>query len=333
MKGVRAVVVGSALLSLAALASAQGPTPAQGQPEDEAAKVRTHMAARLAEIVEGGSLDGVFLEVEDMNGEILRRAKVWPNGVAIWNRERQFRLPEAEHRRILKMLLDKAFLDVPDNAGKWPGVKPPAARQWTRGITLTIGELSKYAGQSNKGAQSEAYTKLVRSILAIIEPHAAKGVTAANLQDGLAKLSNGGLAPEAFSLLVSSPQLPELGDSQAAGWLARVDGRVLVARPHSVRGGFGPEERRPLSDEEWKGLLAAVAGAHPETWPASLSIPGYTDFALAILNHSVATQARAFSGAPPASQGPSASAFVALRRHVARLAGAVAAGVASRQVR
>ncbi|MFZ5785134.1 MAG: hypothetical protein ACOY3Y_01720 [Acidobacteriota bacterium] len=327
MKIVRAAVVGAGALAMASLAFAQGPAKAQGQAGDEAAKVRLHMAPRLAEIARGGSLEGVFVEVEDMNKEVLRRAKIWPNGVTIWNRERQFQLPEAGHRRILKMLADSAFLDIPDSAGAWPGVKPPAVKQWTRGITLTIGELSKYAGQSNKGAQSEAYTKLVRSILAIIEPHAAKGVTAASLQEGVAKLAGGELAAEAFSLMVSSPQLPELGEKQPAGWLARVDGRVLIARPHSVRDGFGPEEKRPLTDEEWKALLSVVAGAHPEAWPASLNVPGYTDLAVTVLNHSVSTQARSFSGASTTAQ-EAAAAFVSLRRHVARLAGPVAAGVA-----
>lgn len=320
MKALRVVGVGAGLLAIASLALAQGPAKAQDQASDEATKVRLHMAPLLSEIVKGGSLEGVFIEVEDMNKDVLRRAKIWPNGVTIWNRERQFRLPEAEHRRILKMLSDNAFLDIPDNAGKWPGVKPPAVKQWTRGITLTIGELSKYAGQSNKGAQSEAYTKLVRSILAIIEPRAAKGVTAASLQDGLARLAKGELAPEAFSLLVSSPQLPELGEKQPAGWLARVDGRAVTSRSHSVSAGFGPEERRTFTDEEWKALLAAVAGAHPETWPASLNVPGYTDFAVTILNHSVSSQARTLAGAPAASQEAAAAAFVSLRRHVARLA-------------
>ena len=125
-------------------------------------------------------------------------------------------------------------------------------------------------------------------------------IAAASLDEGLAAVADGTLAPETLRLTLH--EKPELGTA-GTGVLLRLRGRELSVRRFATGSGYGPPREVELGEEDLRALAGRLAALSPARLPANLHAPGYLDLTLEVLGHRIAVQARRFAGMTAATHG------------------------------
>ena len=188
-----------------------------------------------------------------------RSVRIWGSGLGIWEKTVQFRLSREQVVSVLKMLLDAKAGMIPQ-----PGAKPPApvakAPIQLRGeLTVVAGDVRFHRQQVTKGEQSEALAALVTRIIEFSEKAAADGIRASNLQDGLAKVADGTLAPQTFSAAVRR-QATASTEPGGESFLLRMEGRRVTDRL-MPKGQLPPPARElTLSDADFRKLAPPNPG-------------------------------------------------------------------------
>ncbi|HEY6549197.1 MAG TPA: hypothetical protein VI589_14875 [Vicinamibacteria bacterium] len=225
---------------------------------------------------------------------------IFGNGVGIWNDQKQFTLPQEKLKGLLVALRDEGFAGMrPSYGGKYDPVtaeqQPP---RLTCRVELSLDGATAQVVQLQGGRQSEALRRLAGRILDECSGPAAAGIGAESLEDGLAKIESGTLAPEALELLLSRRPEARPGLENARGWVLRVAGRTAT-----LEGGPSASAQEPLAVPLDSGELAALARLLREGGVADLPInlyaEEYTDLVVEVLDRERRVQARRFAGMTP----------------------------------
>ena len=205
------------------------------------------------------------------------------------------------------MLLDAKVGTIPQPDAKAPGSAPKAPLQMRGELTVVAGDERFHRHQLTKGEQSEALRLLVTRILEFSEKAAAGGVQAASLQDGLAKVGDGTLAPEAFTAFVRRADDREPARGRQ---LPPAHGRTPRLRPHDAEG-RGPAA--PPGAHDLGRRLPQVRPRDPEQDPATFAkttyAPTYTDVTVTVLDYDKNVPARPYLDVTPETHGEKQKAF------------------------
>ncbi len=232
-------------------------------------------------------------------------ARVFGDGVGVWQGEAQFERPRSRVLEILELLRKARFGSMPDRFGEdEEGEKDKGPR--LRGqLEVRAGAARKTTVQLVNGDQSKAFAKLVETILRICEGPAGTGVRAASLDDGLRLVAAGRLSPRVLEAAVQRRPDPP----GTSGWTLRIEGRdarlerSAAGRPPAA----GPA--RALSELEFHDFAVLLAGAEPATLPQSLYAESYTDLTLQVMKYTRTIAGRKFRGMTRETHGERQKAF------------------------
>ena len=243
-----------------------------------------------------------------------RSAQIWGDGVGIWNDSVQFRLSHEQVLSIVKMLADARVGAMPQPGAKAPapsGKTPKAPLQMRGEITVIVGDVRTHRQQLTKGEQSQALADLVTRILEISQKASSvDGVRASSLQDGLAKVAAGTLAPQTFTASVRRQSTEkEEGESVPEGWLLRIDGRHASDRL-MPKGQIPPPPRElVLSEADFRKLVEGVQANDPTGLPNNTYSPAYTEVTVAVLDYRKNVPARPYLDVTAETHGEKQKSF------------------------
>jgi len=218
--------------------------------------------------------------------------RVWGNGVAICNRRSQVLLSAEEIDRLLVAVLESGFPDLaPIQGGEEepstsavasPRLQPP---QLVCRVELELDELKAQAVQLAKGVQLVALTQLAERLLQVCETPSQLAVKATSLEDGLAKIAEGLLAPETLLLVLQHrPGGP--------GFHLKLEGVEVTIRSFDPEQGFQEPVTVQLPTAEVRALALDLMRLQPSTLPSNLRSAGITELSLTILDQVKSIQAR-----------------------------------------
>ncbi len=255
-------------------------------------------------IAEPGSWSDLHLQIECQGERGVSSVEAFGNGVAVWEGRRQFALTPVELAGLVEVLRKADFAGMKETyGGRGPDLdRPPvqpsdptAAVVMICRVGLVLDGLSKEVVQLAKGEQSARFLEMADRLVELCLGPARAGVGAADLGDGLEKLSTGVLAPEVFGLLVH--RRPDEASAAAGnrGFLLRLTGRRLTSQEFDPAGGYAPELGLELTPAEIADLARRLAAADPASLPVNLWARDYTDLAIRVLDHRKSVQARQFA--------------------------------------
>jgi hypothetical protein len=332
------VVAGLAAVLAMGLPAPQ-PTPREKPEADrdrEAAVGPDRIGPELEKRIRGqAKLDDVRVEVIWPRGGTSTVARVYGNGVGIWNRRRQFRMSRARVISMLETLREARFGSMPDRFGESEEDERNEGPRLKGRIAVRAGWVSKTVIQLVDGEQSAEFASLAERLLTICERPARKGVEAASLSDGLKKLASGELAPETLQVTVQRRFAKPDIEAGQAGWILQLEGRRVLAEVLPAGKTIVPDTLLVLSDAEFHGLAQLLADNHAGEIPINVYAPEYTDIQLGVLRWSRAISGRRFLNLTPETHGEKQrsfdrlyEAFKALYEHARRDGTAVPSSVA-----
>ena len=212
------------------------------------------------------------LEINCTERDSRRSLEVIRGSVAIWGNDRQVRLSGEDRGALIDLLLKADFAHFAPRYGETPKADKQEAplRVYCR-IHVALQGVEKTSVQVMDGEQSEQLLSLARRLLDRIEPLAADGVMAADLEDGLAKLADGALAPEVLRLRLLS--LHESENGRAGSILRIEDGRVS-RQPYAPGTAVGKIRAQDLSACQLRAVVAALRDAAFPELPINLHRAG-----------------------------------------------------------
>lgn len=273
------------------------------------------------------------LRVHCADDQGIRAFDLFPSGVAIWNQGTQVRVPPEVRDGLLQALLDQGFPSFADNYGGKPPTATPQPADGAPSAPLTVSCRIRFESQGAVkssvqqiyGEQSAALTGLAAGLLDLVEPMAANGTTAADLDDGLAKLASGDLAPETFELRFVS--LPTGPDSRAApasgtGTILRVVEGHLSRQPYTPGREIGEPRTENLDRAAFERLVDALRVADFDALPTNLFADDQIELEVRVLGHRKAVLARPFAGLARESADAAGERFATLAALLHDLGGA-----------
>jgi hypothetical protein len=246
------------IASLAALACVVSPGPGP----------IAHTAAPLMAALEAAREDAGIpfrLRVDCTDRGRKRSLDVMRGFVAVWGNERQVILGDDDRDELLNALVDADFASFAPRYGETPKAdRQEAPLRISCLVRVVVQDLEKTSVQILDGDQSDRLLGLARRLLDRIEPLAAAGVTAASLEDGLAKLADGTLAPEVLNLRLLT--LP----AADAGQIFRIDGGRMSKQRYAPGKAVGTERTGDLAPCQLQDIVSALRGARFWELPVNL---------------------------------------------------------------
>lgn len=278
----------------------------------------------LERVLGGGERDGVSILAECGDDGALTAVRIFGGGVGIWNRSRQFRLPEKRVTALLERFRKVGFsrfqelygtieeeVPVPEDVGG------SALRVICR-VELTVDGVTKQSGQLAEGPRSEELKDLAHTILDLGRGPGTSGTTAESLDDGLAKIAAGTLAPEVLRILLHRKPEARAVAAGEAGFLLRIEGGQATVQPYTGR--YGDAEEIGLTGPELAELAADLAENRPGSLPVNLYANYYTDLVVEVLDRKREIQARTFTGVTPSTHGEAQERFDRIYDRLAEVA-------------
>lgn len=328
-----AMVVGSAL-TVACAGSGGTPPDARSMPpraesgvhgSSEAsggtADAEALRRALRAAIAEPEAADELHLVSECLGETGWRSVELFGNGVGIWSRRRQFRLSASEVSKVLALLEEADFAGLADRYGGRPAEerRPPAARpdpasavELVCRVELSLRGLSKSVAQFAKGEQSPVLRRLAESLLERCRQPGEAGLAVDSLEDGLARIARGELAPEVLSILLSRKPERAAAEDGEDGFLMRLSGPRVVSRVWDPVEGHGDPRTLELSAAEAAELARSLAAARPGRLPENLWSSDTTDLSIELLDQEKSLQARQFARLTRSTHGERQRDFEAI---------------------
>jgi len=238
------------------------------------------------------------MQIQCTDEKGIRSLRLYPNGVVIWNNERQARTGPEDRGALLQLLVEAGFASFKDHyGGKKIDEKSGAPIIVLCSIDVQAGGFDKSSFQDVNGERSKAFMALAASLLDRVEPLTAGGTGAQSFDDGLAKLAAGDLAPEAFTLrLMYMP-----ADVSTPGTILNVESGQLSRQEYRPGVKVGEPRMTKLQRQSFEQLLSAISAAHISDMPANLSTPDTYQLKIGVLQHQQAVRARARATSQAAS--------------------------------
>jgi hypothetical protein len=280
----------------------------------------------LDRVLAGGDREGVSVLAECGDDGSLTEVRIFGSGVGVWNRGRQFTLEPARVTALLEHLRAVGFSRFQELYGAIeeevpvPGEGAASALQVVCRVALTIDDVTKQSAQLSDGPRSAELRELADRILALGRGPGATGVAAASLDDGLAKIAEGTLAPEVLSVLLHRKPDARAAAAGEPGFLLRIEGGRATVRPFTSSAGYGAPVTVDLDGPAAARLAERLAEARPGELPLNLYARHYTDLVIEVLDRKVQIQARAFTGMTPTTHGEAQKRFDRIYETLAALA-------------
>jgi len=292
-------------------------------------ELATTLKKRVEEVLSGQRpLSEVRLEV--VGGRPNRQSLVvYGSGVAIWNQEKQFVLPPAEHKELLRRTVGAGLFEMPERPRPARNVEPsPNAPVIVRAVSVRVGELERTVAQNDRVGTFQGLETLVAELFLLCEKPASRGAGAATLTEGLRKIADGKLALETLQLVLNIPPVAASAAQKAAsGVLVVLDGGV-VTRTEQPPGKAGVAVTVPVTAERLRSLVNVLAGSGLETFPVNLYRERYVDLNARVLSRARVVQARKFAGMDPAKHRAQQEALENVIQSILALGGEAPAGTA-----
>ena len=242
-------------------------------------------------------------------------ARVFGNGVGIWNRKAQFRMTQPLIVAMLKALMAERFGSMPGRFGESEEDERNEERKEGRNegprlkgrISVRAGWVTKTVVQLFDGEQSPEFAQLAERLLSICEEPARKTVEAGSLDDGLRKLASRALAPETLQVTVQRRFAKPEGE--AAGWILQLEGRRAIAEVLPAGKKLPAQRLRILTPREFQELTSLLAGSRAGEIPINVYSPEYTDIRLTALRWSRAISGRRFLNLTAETHGDAQKSF------------------------
>jgi hypothetical protein len=300
------LAVVAAVAPLACLAAA-APQRAAAPDELAAAESRRLRAALTRALEQPAARSGLRLFAEGFDRGVYSKVEVFGRGVGIWDGKRQFHASPRQVDAAIRAALDARFPEMAPTYGS-EAEQQPARQEPTGGgpvrlvcaVEIEAGGAARRVEQVAGGPQHTPLLELAAGLLSRWRAAGEGGVAAASLDDGLAKIAAGSLAPE--SLRLTLHEKPELG-TEGRGFLLEMRGRELSWRAFDSAEGYGAPRAAELTDDALRALAGRMAELAPGRLPVNLYAPAYLDLTLEVLGHRVSVQARRFAGMTAATHG------------------------------
>lgn len=262
------------------------------------------MAAVEDHLANKGPWNEVQIDVSCQSNAGYRSVHVFGRGVGIWNRKRQFNLDSDRIIAMLEIFQKAGFGELLEvyGGGDDPQ-REPSAVKIICSVGLTVGNLTKYVLQREKGRQSKELKELANGILEICEKLARSGTAVATLGEGLSKIAQRQLAPETLELLVHRKIQDGTQEYGVDGWLMRIEGRHATTQTLTKGEGYTDPLRLELTQEALSELAQVLLNHDVQDLPVNLYAPHYTDLVVQVLDREKNVQARQFSGMLPTTHG------------------------------
>jgi len=244
----------------------------------------------------------------------LTRLDIYGRGVGIWNDERQFKLEDKGVREAIDLLLKADFAAMPDRFAFAGGDEREKPVQLIRVITVDVGGLSKTVTQDSKGPISAPFEKLNAQLVALCREPSQSGIGASSLEDGLRKVADGTLIPEALRISVNAPQLRSLASQTGQGWLMTLRQGTLTLQSHVLDRGYETVVDRPITTDEARALARVLLDDDVYELPSNVNTKGHTQLTVEVLNHGIDVMARAFASPKGDAATTAEQAFGAVRK-------------------
>jgi len=292
---------------LAAAAAGLTAAPATDEPDrdaDEKSGGPDRLTPALEQRIRGKApLGDVQVDVFWSRGGRATTARLFGNGVGVWNREKQFRLSRAQVVDVLKVIERARFGAMPDQFGE---DEEGAEHERNEGprlkgqLVVRAGAVRKETLQLVDGEQSQALARLMERILELCHGPARKGVGAASMDEALRLLAAGTFAPELLEVTAQRRPDPKGPDGPGAEWTMRLAGLRVSEKP---------DRSLILSEKGFHEFASLLSDASPGSLPQSLYAASYTDVTVAILKYSRTIAGRRFLGMTPQTHGEKQKAF------------------------
>ncbi|HEY1251565.1 MAG TPA: hypothetical protein VGH97_10275 [Thermoanaerobaculia bacterium] len=303
----RLVLCAAALVVAGAPASA---APEAARPPD---RIERELAKRL-----GGKapLDDVRVDVRWPGTGGYLSMRLYGRGVLICDGRTQRTVKKETVRGVLRDLRDGGFAGMEahygsagEDEGEEEREREPHEGPALKGsIEVRLGSTAKVVQQFLVGDQSPALETLARRLLAVCRDTTSNGITASSLDDGLAKVASGVLAPETFELILNRRAD---GKDAASGesFILAVEGRRATDRARP-RGQKPPAPRRLLlSAADFTRLVRGLADEKVGEIPINVYADRYTELRVTVLDQSRSVLARKFLNVTPQTHGEKQKAF------------------------
>jgi hypothetical protein len=252
----------------------------------------------LRDLARGAApMEGVRVETECRDGGRFVTARVHGGGAAIWNDERQGTAAPARIRALVGALAREGFARMPGSFGEERQKDDERPKPKLTCLVRFAGSgVRKTVLQFEEGPQSPALQRLASAVMGVARSVAARGVSAASLDEGLAAVADGRLAVETLRVTV------RVGIAGGPGGrVVRLDGRDLEIEPDAA-----PVRARRLDEPGARAIARTLRAYGFASLPPNVRSDGYTDVTVAVLGHEHGVQARPFGGA--ATQDPAIAA-------------------------
>ena len=285
--------VGRLGLFVAAAAVGLASDPLGGRDASERkAPIDKVTAALERRLTTGATLDDVVVDIRWPFESKHVACRVFGNGVGLWDRQVQLRLTPPETESLLRSVALAGFGSLPGTIGGEPNREK---RQKGR-VTVTVGPVTKTVVQLEDGDQSSKLQGLAEGFLRASAAAAAQGVRVSSFDEGFTMLGAETLAPEALQVEVQRPARPS-PEGSPGGWMLRLEGRRVSARPLSAAEVQRTGRALVLSKADFQALVDVLRQSHPETWPPTFSAARPTDIRIQVLD-----RVRAVKASPPSGQ-------------------------------
>ena len=279
--------------------------------DEDAPKGTDVLAPGLDKLLQGsGDADSFWIDVTwPTSANLLTAVRVFGNGVGTWNRAVQFRLTPEDVRSILEELREVHFgaypIDVREKEERNQKHERDETELYGR-IIVRLGDVTHVVRQMGDKPERELEA-LAKKVLELSRQPAARGEKVGNLDDGLARLAGGTIAPEVLEVLARRKvDKPDPGAGQE-NWMLRINGSRAVDRDLTRQPAVERELR--LSDPELKTLISLLRDARVGSLPQSLWAPRYSTLRVQVLNQMRNIQARQFVGMTAETHGAQQKAF------------------------
>jgi hypothetical protein len=307
-RNVRLVAI--ALAAVLARADAVAAVPLPGRPGEKSFPADDRITSALEERIEGkAGLEDVQVDVFWSRGGKATTARIFGDGVGIWQREAQFQLSKARVLDILRGIQGARLGSMPDQFGEGEEGRKNEGPRLKGRLVVRAGAARKSTLQLVDGEQSERFSRLVEKILEICRGPARKGIGAASMTDALRLLASGTLSPEVLEVAFQRRPDPKDRGGSEQNWTLRLEG--LHATEEQFDPGKPPATARTLalSAGEFHELVTLLSETEPSTLPQSLYAASYTDFTIEIFRYSRTITGRRFLGMTAETHGEKQEAF------------------------
>ncbi len=275
-----------------------------------AAEPAAPITAALRKRIEGkASLADVRIDAYWSRDGKATSARIFGDGVGIWQRQLQFQLSKSRVLELLGVIQKSEFGAMPDSFGESEGGEGNEGPRLKGRLSVFAGSTSKTVIQLVDGDQSKELDLLVNGILDACAEPATRGVGAASMEEGLRLLASGKLSPHILDTRFQRPPDPKATETPDTGWTLRTSG--LRASAEQMRAGRAPAPARELalSMKDFRALATALADSDPASLPQSLYAARYTDLTVELFSYRRTIAGRRFLGMTPETHGEKQKAF------------------------